>query len=81
MTPDAQSLGLDRDRLRIRLLGPFVAERGGAPIAVSGGISRAVLARLALSPGIAIPGEVLLADLRDDRSEAALATLRSQFMI
>lgn len=63
----------------VQLFGGLRVTIDGEPIDVVSGITTAVIARLACTPGTAVTAETLAADLRDEPTEGAINTLRSHF--
>jgi predicted ATPase/DNA-binding SARP family transcriptional activator len=64
--------------VRIRLLGGIRVERDGGEASIPSGVSTALVARLALTPGEALTGAELVDELWDEPGESSLATVRSQ---
>lgn len=63
---------------RIDLLGPVSVSRDGTPVPLAGTMPRALLARLALDPGVAVSAEQLIADLWASPPASATGSLRAQ---
>lgn len=65
------------DQVGFGVLGPVVAERAGAPLALKGPRHRAVLARLIVARGRVVPVARLVADLWDEPPPTAVSAVRT----
>ncbi|MCU1441318.1 MAG: putative ATPase [Rhodoglobus sp.] len=63
---------------RVTLLGDFGLTVDGEPVDLKIGLTSGIVARLALEPGVTVPGEGLIEDLWDEPTAGALNTIRSQ---
>ena len=66
---------------RIRLLGNVAAMVDGEQVPLPGGVTTALLARLALAPGELVRTELLLRDLWAEPTPAAVSTLRARMSV
>ena len=62
----------------VTLLGAFQVVIDGKPVDINVGITSGIVARLALTPGVTVSSDELVADLWDEATPGALNTIRSQ---
>ncbi|HWR85706.1 MAG TPA: BTAD domain-containing putative transcriptional regulator [Rhodoglobus sp.] len=67
----------DPDQLSVSLLGPVTVRSGDLVVPIGGEIPRAIVARLALTPGEYVTPEELIHDIWGDAPETILSSLRA----